>query len=95
MAHRRVVVRELFDLTEIGAGTTHHRLELPVDAQVVGVVENDGFLKLVTVESKGPAGSMAMIVWIMTQLEEVGGGVTPLGVVSFGSNIYSIFGRNE
>lgn len=94
--HRRVVVREVFDLRALTAGTHHIVLALPVDAQVVDWTVYDGFLKLVTVESKGPVGQMNMNIWACSQLEEVGGGVTPCkAIVADDGTIYAIFARNQ
>ena len=94
--HRRVVVREIFDIRSLSPGTHHRVIPLPVDAQVVDWVVVDDFLKLVTVEEKGPVGTMNMNVWACSQLEEVGGGVTPCtSVVAANGTIYAIFTRNQ
>lgn len=94
--HRRVVIREVFDLRSLSGGTHHHVIGIPVDAQVVDWVVVDGFVKLVTVESKGPVGQMSMNLWACSSLEEVGGGVTPCkAVVAEDGNIYAIFARNQ
>lgn len=96
MAHRRVIVREIFDLRQLAAGTSHISIDVAVDTQLVDWVVVDGFLKLVTVESKGPVGKMSMSIWACSQLEDIGRVQLPCkAIVAEDGTVYAIFARNQ